>query len=133
VTPPVTPPSTPTLPSKLPTKAPTRAPASPPQPRHVSLLKILAKTLAWLIIILLSVVAFGAAMSHRYRIYYFLRTGYYTVLGWPCTEWLRSKIPFAGFSSSSSSSSGGYTMDVNTILFDNDMNEGLLMRESQYD
>jgi hypothetical protein len=92
------------------------------------MVKILAKTVAWLILILLSVVAFGAAMSHRYRIYYFLRTGYYTVLGWPCTRWLRSKISSVWGGSSSYS-----PMDVNTILFDNDMNEGLLMRESDYD
>jgi hypothetical protein len=112
-----------------PIAAPTTAPTT--SRGHVSIVKILAKTVAWLILILLSVVAFGAAMSHRYRIYYFLRTSYYTCLGWPCTRWLRSQLPrFLG----GDGASGSYSsMDVHTILFDNDMNEGLLMRESEYD
>ena len=54
-------------------------PSSSQQQHHFSILQIIAKTIAWLIIILLSVVAFGAMMSHRYRVYYFLRGMYYVL------------------------------------------------------
>ena len=95
--------------------------------KHVSFLQILGKAIAWLIILLLSFVAFGAIMSHRYRIYYFLRGCWFTFLRLDCTVWLLSKLQFptgGGFRPSMNVSSS-----LNTIIFDNEMSEGLLMRE----
>jgi hypothetical protein len=125
----------PTIPTAVPpVVVPTVAPSSSQQQHHFSILKIIAKTIAWLIIILLSVVAFGAGMSHRYRIYYFLRGLYYTVtrfvLRLSCTNYILSKLSFF---SNRSTNSNNSSFDVNTIIFDNDMNEGLLMRENEYD
>jgi hypothetical protein len=137
-------------PTKVPTHPPTASPTAKPavqpalvptiapsqQQRHFSLFKIIAKTVAWLIIILLSVVAFGACMSHRYRIYYYLRSTYYTVtrflLQLPCTIYILSKLRLSSFSSSNGNNNSN-NFDVNTIIFDNDMSEGLLMRENEYD
>ena len=63
-------------------------------------------------------------MSNRYRIYYFLRGVWYTLLGLDCTQWLFQKLGIHG----------GYYQPVdtslNTIIFDNEMSEGLLLRET---
>jgi hypothetical protein len=115
--------------SKAPiTAAPSRSPTHVPIPpdndhpkKHVSFLRIIGKTIAWLILIMLSVVAFGAVMSNRYRIYFFLRGCWYTFVRLDCTVWILAKLR-AGRSSVDSS--------LNTIIFDNEMTEGLLMRES---
>lgn len=70
--------------------------------------------------IFLGVLAFGAVMNHRYRIYYFLRGVWFTLLGLPCTNYILAKL--------------GIRHDAyqptNTILFDNELSEGLLMQES---
>jgi hypothetical protein len=89
----------------------------------MSFLRIIGKTIAWLIIIALSVVAFGAIMSNRYRIYFFLRGVWYTVLRMDCTAFILRKLRFWD------GSSGSVDSSLNTIIFDNEMTEGLLMRE----
>jgi hypothetical protein len=134
----------PTITTAVPTPTHVVVPVAPPSPtavptassnnknptrRHVSLVQIIAKTMAWLILIFLSVVAFGACMSHRYRIYYFLRGCYYTILRLDCTIWMVSKLRQLPFVSNNNNSD----YSVNTVIFDNDMNEGLLMRENEYD
>jgi hypothetical protein len=108
------------------TAAPTAAstdnnPAPPKKP--MTFLRIIGKTIAWLIIIALSVVAFGAIMSNRYRIYFFLRGVWYTVLRMDCTSYLMRKLRFWD------NNSQGVDSSLNTIIFDNEMTEGLLMRE----
>jgi hypothetical protein len=110
--------------TKSPSAPPSSTPSAHPVPKkkHISFWRIIGKTIAWLIIILLSVVAFGAFMSHRYRIYYYARTAWYTLCRLDCTVWLLSKIPFR--------SSSAVNDSLNTIIFDNEMNEGLLMREN---
>jgi hypothetical protein len=110
--------------SKTPSAPPSSTPSAHPVPKkkHISFWRIIGKTIAWLIIILLSVVAFGAFMSHRYRIYYYARTAWYTLCRLDCTVWLLSKLPFR--------SSSAVNDSLNTIIFDNEMNEGLLMREN---
>ena len=63
-------------------------------------------------------------MQHRYRIYYFARGCYYTVLRLNCTQWiLRKLLRF---------DRGGRNFDnsLNTIIFDNEMTQGLLMQEN---
>jgi hypothetical protein len=87
----------------------------------MSFLRIIGKTIAWLIIIALSVVAFGAIMSNRYRIYFFLRGVWYTILRMDCTLWIMRKLRFWD--------SDEIDGSLNTIIFDNEMTEGLMMRE----
>jgi hypothetical protein len=128
--------------TKGPTTSPTIAPTSAPTPDHddtttaaptaassdnapvphkkMSFLKIIGKTIAWLIIIALSVVAFGAIMSNRYRIYFFLRGVWYTILRMECTLFVMRKLRF---------NTSNVDTSLNTIIFDNEMTEGLLMRE----
>ena len=62
-------------------------------------------------------------MSNRYRIYYFLRGVWYTILGLECTQFILNKLRLGG---------GREAMDtgLNTIIFDNEMSEGLLLRET---
>ena len=127
-------PTTTSSPTIKPAVQPVMVPTIAPQQHHFSLLKIIAKTIAWLIIILLSVVAFGACMSHRYRIYYYLRGICFIVtrflLRLSCTTYILSKLRLSSYSSSSNNNNN---FDVGTIIFDNDMSEGLLMRENEYD
>ena len=124
-----------TAPAPAPVHPPTneQAPTSlPSQPQnnngnnkeHVSFLRIIGKTIAWMILLLLGTVAFGGFMQHRYRIYYFARGCYYTVLRLNCTQWiLRKLLRF---------DRGGRSFDnsLNTIIFDNEMTQGLLMQEN---
>jgi hypothetical protein len=84
---------------------------------------IVRKTVAWLIIIALSVLAFGACMSHRYRIYFFLRGVWYTILRMRCTQWVFRKLRVVG--SDQQVDSG-----LNTIIFDSEMSDGLLLNEN---
>merc|ERR1712232_929497 len=108
------------------TDAPTSPPTAPPH-HHASIGKIIGKTIAWLILIALSVLLFGAVMSHRYRIFYFLRGVWYTVLGMECTRWILVKLHLSQYFLSSASDPGS----LNTIIFDQgDPTEGLLMREN---
>ena len=105
------------------TGAPTSAPSDEPVPK-MSVWKILSKTIAWLIIIGLSVLAFGGIMSHRYRIYFFLRGVWYTIVRMDCTQWIFRKLRF-----------GDQQVDsgLNTIIFDSEMSEGLLLNENRHD
>lgn len=65
-------------------------------------------------------------MANRYRIYFFLRGVGYTILQMECTLWLMRKLRIADYF--------GYQRvdpSLNTsILFENELNEGLLMRET---
>lgn len=82
-------------------------------------------------LIVLAVVAFGGIMNHRYRIFYFLRGVWYIILGLECTGWLLERLGRrrggggGGRDQQPMNDSSQYT-----ILFDNEMSEGLLMRES---
>lgn len=118
--------------TSTPTNAPhpSQSPVQPP-PHHddkkdgkhgFSIWRILAKTLAYLILLFLSILAFGAIMNHRYRIYYFLRGVWYTILSFECTQWLLAKIGVR------------HRVDpMNTVIFDdNEMSYGLLMQENEW-
>jgi hypothetical protein len=94
---------------------------------HMSFWGIVRKTIAWLIFIALSVLAFGACMSHRYRIYFFLRGVWYTVLRMQCTQWVFRKLRIFGGSDQQVDSG------LNTIIFDSEMSEGLLLNENNRD
>lgn len=66
-----------------------------------------------------------AFMANRYRIYFFLRGVWYTILQMECTLWLMRKLRIADYF--------GYQpvdASLNTSIFENEMNEGLLMRET---
>jgi len=117
IAPPVAPPVTPPVPP------PTYEPAPTNKKEHVSFLRIIGKTIAWMILLLLGTVAFGAVMQHRYRIYYFVRGCYFTVLRLNCTQWILRKLRFER-------GSGGVDSSLNTLIFDNEMTEGLLMQEN---
>jgi hypothetical protein len=86
-------------------------------------LRILGKTLAWLILIALSVLMFGACMSNRYRIYYHVRGLWYALLRWHGTQWVIRKLRLDRFF-------GGQESSLNDIIFDNDLQEGLLMQDA---
>jgi len=80
---PVAPPPPPPPSNNTATSAPTSAPTDDDDQQHhhhPSVLRVLGKTIGWLIIIGLSVVGFGAVMSHRYRIYFCLRGLWYALL-----------------------------------------------------
>lgn len=112
-------------PSNPPTSLPTPTPTTP-QHHHKhkpSLWRILGKTLAWLVIIALSVLLFGAIMSNRYRIYYYIRSGWYSFLRSDRTQWVVRKLHLQRFF-------GGQEPSLNEIIFDNNLGEGLLMQES---
>lgn len=124
------PPQTP-APQPPPTSPPVNPPVPPPtdepaptgnKKEHISFLRIIGKTIAWMILLLLGTVAFGAIMQHRYRIYYFARGCYFTVLRLSCTQWILRKLRFERGSDVDTS--------LNTIIFDNEMTEGLLMQEN---
>jgi hypothetical protein len=106
---------------------PTDAPTEPPhhhKEHHASGWKILGKTLAWIIIIALSVLLFGAVMSNRYRIYYYLRSCWYRFLRWERTQWLLRKLRLDRLF--------GQQDSLNEIIFDHggDLHEGLLMQDT---
>jgi len=121
VTPTTSPPTT-APPSTAP---PTTAPPTPYPTHHPhhewwkSLWKFLLKTVCWMFIAVLFFFAFGAVMSNRYRIYYYLRGSWYSLL--QKLKWSR----LSGRDGSAPSST------LNDIIFsDNDLQEGLLMRET---
>jgi len=60
-------------------------------------------------------------MSNRYRIYFFLRGVWYTISRMECTMWIKRKLRLGD--------SMQVDTSLNTIIFDNEMTEGLLMRE----
>jgi len=105
----------------------TLSPTSPsPSPTHHShhewwqnLWKFVLKTVCWMFIAGLFFFAFGAVMSNRYRIYYYLRGSWYSLL--QKLKWSRR----SGRDGSAPSST------LNDIIFsDNNLQEGLLMRET---
>eukprot|EP00339_Tiarina_fusa_P011202 CAMPEP_0117083642 /NCGR_PEP_ID=MMETSP0472-20121206/58884_1 /TAXON_ID=693140 ORGANISM="Tiarina fusus, Strain LIS" /NCGR_SAMPLE_ID=MMETSP0472 /ASSEMBLY_ACC=CAM_ASM_000603 /LENGTH=232 /DNA_ID=CAMNT_0004812339 /DNA_START=137 /DNA_END=835 /DNA_ORIENTATION=+ len=117
-----------TAPTTSPTAAPTDAPSAAPDEKHhhhhrPSLWKILGKTLAWLIMIALGVLMFGACMSNRYRIYYYIRGAWYSFLRMEGTQWVLRKLRIDRFF-------GGQDSSLNEIIFDNDLQEGLLMQDT---
>lgn len=111
--------------SNVSTAAPSAAPDDDVVPK-MTFLGIVRKTVAWLIIIALGVLAFGACMSHRYRIYFFLRGVWYTILRMRCTQWVFRKLRV--FGSDQQVDSG-----LNTIIFDSEMSDGLLLNENNRD
>jgi hypothetical protein len=118
--------------------SPSKSPAKPPphdddgkkknddgskQHRGFSIWRMLGKTLAFLILLFLSVLAFGAIMNHRYRIYYFLKGLWYTIMGLECTRWMLAKLGLRHRVD---------TSEMNTVIFDdNEMSYGLLMQENE--
>jgi hypothetical protein len=118
----VTTPSPSIAPSHSPTTAPAQSTNDDNNKHHWSFWSILAKTIAWSIIILLVFLGFGAFMSNRYRIYYFLRGIWYTILGMDCTQRILRKL----------TGRGSVDSGLNTIIFEDnpDMSEGLLLRET---
>lgn len=112
-------------PTDSPTSSPSAAPSTAKSPTHkTSIGTIIAKTIGWLILIALSVLLFGAAMSNRYQIYYALRGVWYTILQMECTRWIMTKLHL--------NRRGGETnTSLNEIIFDNnDLTEGLLMGDT---
>jgi len=114
-------PTTPPPTTPPPTTAPptTAAPTAPPtQHKHhewwQNFWKFLLKTMCWSFLAGLFFFAFGAVMSNRYRIYYYLRGSWYTLL---------RKIRLRRSDASAPSST------LNEIIF-SDNTEGLLMRET---
>jgi hypothetical protein len=114
---------------------PSKSPVKPPphddkkndndtkQHGSFSIWRMLGKTLAFLILLFLSVLAFGAIMNHRYRIYYFLRGLWYTIIGLECTQWILGKLGLRHRVDTSA---------MNTVIFDdNEMSYGLLMQENE--
>ena len=126
------PPPAPPAPVNPPDTTPTSAPSAAdknhkPEHPHVSFLRIIGKGIAWMILLFLGTLAFGGFMQHRYRIYYFARGCYYTVLRLGCTQWILSKLRF----NRGGGGGGGFVDNsLNTIIFDNEMTEGLLMQEN---
>jgi hypothetical protein len=85
----------------------------------------------------LSVLAFAACMTHRYRIYYYFRGVWYSFLRLETTHWvlwkLRLEWYFYGTSSSGGGGRGSNYTSLNEIIFEGNFNglqEGLLMRET---
>lgn len=126
----------PTKPTRAPTKDPTHHPYVPPDDddepdhddyhdkknphQHLGFFGMLGRLIAWLILLFLGTLLFGFCMNHRYQIYYVLRGLYYTVLGWSCTRRLLAQLGLRRPSPAESS----------TILFDNELSEGLLLQEN---
>lgn len=119
-----------------PTDAPvvTVAPTAAPHQGGVSVWRVLAKAVGWMVLAGLCVVAFGACMTHRYRIYYYLRGVWYTFLRLDCTMWVLRTLRLERFvyGGGSGGLGGDYT-SLNEIIFDStlgDLQDGLLMRQT---
>jgi hypothetical protein len=104
--------------------SPTTEPTANPEDasHHVSFFRILTKTIAWLILLGLGLLAFGAIMNHRYRIYFFFRGVWLTLRQLRCSQWILQKLRIGDY--------GSVDAGLNTIIFDNDMTEGLLLQEN---
>ena len=62
-------------------------------------------------------------MQNRYRIYFFLRGVWYTILRMQCTHWILVKLRLRD--------DAGLDPSLNAALFENDgMDQELLMREN---
>ena len=118
-----------TTPTDPPTVEPTAAPTTKKHHHHhhrhhPSIGKIIGKTIAWLIIIALGVLLFGFVMSNRYRIYYYLRSAWYSFLRNERTMWVLRKLRLDRFF-------GLGDPSLNGIIFDSgDLHEGLLMQDT---
>jgi len=116
-----------TKPSPIPTLSPTTSPTQNNKKDHEwwnNVWKVIMKSIFWLFMAGLSVLAFGAIMSNRYRIYYYLRGIWYTF-----THKLRRFSPLIRRTDTNADPSS----TLNQIIFsddDNDLQEGLLMRET---
>jgi hypothetical protein len=73
--------------------------------------------------IALGVLSFGACMSNRYRIYYYIRGVWYSFLRMEGTRWVIRKLRLERLF-------GGHDSSLNEIIFDNDLTEGLLMQDA---
>mmetsp|Transcript_1392 Transcript_1392/g.2923 ORF Transcript_1392/g.2923 Transcript_1392/m.2923 type:complete len:269 (+) Transcript_1392:205-1011(+) len=100
------------------TAAPTQAPHHPRREWWIKVLWLLFKTACWMVLAVVFFFAFGAIMSNRYRIYYYLRGTWFTFY-----HRLRR-----GYGSSDQSAPSSMLNDI--IFSDNEMHEGLLMRET---
>lgn len=72
-------------------------------------------------------------MSHRYRILFFCKGLWYTILRLDCTQYIIAKLRLSRrFDEYTASAAGQMDGGLNTIIFDssNEMSEGLLMRET---
>eukprot|EP00537_Pseudo-nitzschia_pungens_P008296 CAMPEP_0172365146 /NCGR_PEP_ID=MMETSP1060-20121228/8119_1 /TAXON_ID=37318 /ORGANISM="Pseudo-nitzschia pungens, Strain cf. cingulata" /LENGTH=270 /DNA_ID=CAMNT_0013088347 /DNA_START=264 /DNA_END=1076 /DNA_ORIENTATION=+ len=118
--PPTTAPPTTAPPTTIPptSAAPTQAPHHPRREWWIKVLWLLFKTACWMVLAVLFFFAFGAIMSNRYRIYYYLRGTWFTFY-----HRLRR-----GYVSSDQSAPSSMLNDI--IFSDNEMHEGLLMRET---
>lgn len=107
----------------VPTAAPSAQKSEPAAPtHHWSFFRFIEKTIAWCIILVLSLLAFGAIMANRYRIFFFLRGVWYTILRMECTGWVLRKLRLGDYQPVDQS--------LNTVIFENEMDQGLLMRET---
>jgi len=103
---------------------PTAVPAPPHHHHHISAWVILGKTIAWLLLTALAILAFGALFSNRYRILYALKSAWYTFLGWNLTRKVLRFLRLDGYF-------GGYReSSLNEIIFDNDLTQGLMMQDA---
>ncbi|KAG7352215.1 hypothetical protein IV203_008263 [Nitzschia inconspicua] len=116
-----------------PTEAPiTVAPTASPDHHHpnnrIHIWRLIYKTLSWMIVAGLSVLAFGSCMSNRYRIYYYLRGTWFSFLRLGCTQSILRTLRLDGLVFGRH----GRDTSLNDIIFEdnNDLHEGLLMRET---
>lgn len=103
------------------TQSPTTTSPSPSPTQHQKwwkIVKLVLKTGFWMLVAGVFFFAFGAAMSNRYRIYYYVRGLWYS--------FLRKLKSLRGGQNGDATSS-----TLNDIIFsDSDLQEGLLMRDS---
>jgi hypothetical protein len=66
-------------------------------------------------------------MSNRYRIYYYIRSAWYSFLRWEGTRYVIRKLRLERFFGGGQDGGGSA---LNGIIFDNDMTEGLLMQDT---
>lgn len=116
----VTPTTSPPTTAEPTTASPTTNPSSPTQHhKWWKIVKLVLKTVFWMLVAGLFFFAFGAAMSNRYRIYYYVRGLWYSFLR--KLKSLRRRGQDGGAANST----------LNDIIFsDNDLREGLLARDT---
>lgn len=103
------------------------------------LLKIIGKTIAWMIFSVLALLGMAFVLNNRYRIYYYCRYMYYRFRSLECTRRIHSTImqyipSFFGGGGGNPVEDPIFDTNMSTILFEDDnnidMSEGLLMRDS---
>ena len=95
--------------------------------KHMSFLRIVSKTIFYLILMGFALLGFGACMSNRYRIYYYARNAWYAFLRWQGTQWLIEKLRLDRLFGESIRNPHDYS-SLNDIIFDDD--HGFLMSET---